>query len=110
MQVVFNPEKSTEALEIAEKIRNEYVLDIEGTVVEREAGTINRNLQQVKLKFMLSKVTVLNEAKTPPFAIADDTDASEDVRLKYRYLDLRRQRCSTRLKCVTTLQKQFVTS
>lgn len=90
VQVVFNPEESPEALAVAEKIRNEYVLDIKGTVVAREGGTINENLKTGKIEVKAKEVTIINEAKTPPFTIADKTDASEDVRLKYRYLDLRR--------------------
>ncbi|MCM3599463.1 aspartate--tRNA ligase [Robertmurraya korlensis] len=90
IQVVFNPEVSPEALALAEKIRNEYVLDIVGTVIAREAGTINENLQTGRIEVQAKQVTIINEAKTPPFTIADQTDVSEDVRLKYRYLDLRR--------------------
>ncbi|MDZ5470860.1 aspartate--tRNA ligase (plasmid) [Bacillus sp. 31A1R] len=90
VQVVFNPEVSGEALATAEKIRNEYVLDIEGTVIAREGATVNESLKTGKVEIKAEKVTIINEAKTPPFVIADKTDVSEDVRLKYRYLDLRR--------------------
>ncbi len=90
VQVVFNPEVSEEALKIAETVRNEYVLDVEGTVVAREEGTINTNLPTGKIEIQAERVTIINTAKTPPFVIADQTDVSEDVRLKYRYLDLRR--------------------
>ncbi len=90
VQVVFNPDLSKEALQTAEKIRNEFVLDIVGTVVAREAGTINENLKTGKIEIHAEKVTIINESKTPPFQITDRTDASEDVRLKYRYLDFRR--------------------
>ncbi|AGX05640.1 MULTISPECIES: aspartate--tRNA ligase [Bacillus] len=90
VQVVFNPETSPEALAAAEKIRNEYVLSVEGKVVAREPGTINENLPTGKIEVSAEAVTIINEAKTPPFVIADQTDVSEDVRLKYRYLDFRR--------------------
>ncbi len=90
IQTVFNPDFSKEALEIAEKIRNEYVLSVEGTVVARDEGTYNENLKTGKIEVQVEKVTILNESKTPPFVIEDKTDVSEDVRLKYRYLDLRR--------------------
>ncbi|MFB6468028.1 aspartate--tRNA ligase [Cytobacillus sp. Hz8] len=90
IQVVFNPETSAEALRTAEKIRNEYVLDIEGEVIARSEGTFNDNLKTGKIEVKAEKVVILNEAKTPPFIISDQTDVSEDVRLKYRYLDLRR--------------------
>jgi aspartyl-tRNA synthetase len=90
VQVVFNPEVSPEALAAAEKIRNEFVLDIEGEVIAREEGTINENLKTGRIEIKAEKVTIINEAKTPPFVIGDNTEVSEDVRLKYRYLDLRR--------------------
>ncbi|MGY6212442.1 aspartate--tRNA ligase [Cytobacillus firmus] len=90
VQVVFNPKVSPEALAAAEKIRNEFVLDIEGEVIAREEGTINENLKTGRIEIKAEKVTIINEAKTPPFVIDDKTDVSEDVRLKYRYLDLRR--------------------
>lgn len=90
VQVVFHPDVSMEALQIAEKIRSEYVLDIEGTVLARQEGTINENLSTGRIEVQAEKVTIINEAKTTPFVIADKTDVSEDVRLNYRYLDLRR--------------------
>jgi aspartyl-tRNA synthetase len=90
VQVVFSPEVSEEALKVAETVRGEYVLDVEGTVVAREEGTINPNLPTGKIEVQAKRVTIINEAKTPPFMIDDRTDVSEDVRLKYRYLDLRR--------------------
>ncbi|KAF0819318.1 Aspartyl-tRNA synthetase [Bacillus sp. ZZV12-4809] len=90
VQVVFNPEVSPEALAAAEKIRNEFVLDIDGEVIAREEGTINENLKTGRIEIKAEKVTIINEAKTPPFVIGDNADVSEDVRLKYRYLDLRR--------------------
>ncbi|PLS15618.1 aspartate--tRNA ligase [Bacillus sp. M6-12] len=90
VQVVFNPDFSSEALAIAEKIRSEFVLAIQGTVVARQEGTVNPNLKTGKIEIHAEGVTIINEAKTPPFAIADKTEVSEDIRLKYRYLDLRR--------------------
>lgn len=90
VQIVFNPEVSKEALEIAEKIRSEYVLDIQGTVVKRQEGTVNPNLKTGTIEVIAQKVEIINESKTPPFIIEDQTDATEEIRLKYRYLDLRR--------------------
>jgi aspartyl-tRNA synthetase len=90
VQVVFNPSTSPEALSIAEKIRSEFVLDIVGTVVARETATINEKLKTGKIEVQAETVTIINEAKTPPFSITDNADVSEDVRLKYRYLDFRR--------------------
>ncbi len=90
VQVVFQPETSREALEIAEKIRNEYVIDVEGTVFARNESTINPKMKTGKVEIFASKIEVLNKSKALPFQIEDSTTASEDVRLKYRYLDLRR--------------------
>ncbi|WP_374722402.1 aspartate--tRNA ligase [Peribacillus tepidiphilus] len=90
VQVVFNPDVSKEALELAEKIRSEYVLDVKGIVVAREEGTVNNNLKTGKIEIQAHEVNIINEAKTPPFTIDNKTEVSEDVRLKYRYLDLRR--------------------
>jgi aspartyl-tRNA synthetase len=91
VQVVINPEVSEDALKIAEKIRSEYVLDIEGTVVGRTEGTVNPILATGKIEVKAENVTIINAAKNPPFLIEDKSEeVSEDVRLKYRYLDLRR--------------------
>lgn len=90
VQIVFNPEESKEALEIAETVRSEYVLDVEGTVVARDEATINDNIATGKIEIKVTNLNIINEAKTPPFMIEDRTDVSEDLRLKYRYLDLRR--------------------
>ncbi|MEH7273642.1 aspartate--tRNA ligase [Neobacillus vireti] len=107
VQVVFNPDVSKEALETAEKIRNEYVLDIQGTVIAREEGTINSNLKTGKIEVQADSVTIINEAKTPPFVISDKTDASEDIRLKYRYLDFRRPVIFETLKMRHQVTKQI---
>ncbi|MGV2914276.1 amino acid--tRNA ligase-related protein, partial [Bacillus safensis] len=108
VQVVFNPDLSKEALETAESIRNEYVLDIKGTVVAREEATINPNLKTGKIEIQVETVTVLNEAKTPPFVISDQADeVSEDVRLKYRYLDLRRPAMFETMKMRHEVTKAF---
>ncbi|MFL6562307.1 MAG: aspartate--tRNA ligase [Bacillus sp. (in: firmicutes)] len=107
VQVVFNPDLSKEALQIAEKIRNEFVLDIVGTVVARDPATFNENLKTGKIEIHAEKVTIINEAKTPPFMISDKTDASEDVRLKYRYLDFRRPVIFETLKMRHQVTKQI---
>ncbi|MFP7297515.1 aspartate--tRNA ligase [Neobacillus niacini] len=107
VQVVFNPDLSKEALQTAEKIRSEYVLDIQGTVIAREEGTINPNLKTGKIEVQAESVTIINEAKTPPFTISDNTDASEDIRLKYRYLDFRRPVIFETLKMRHQVTKQI---
>lgn len=90
VQVVFNPDLSPEALGLAEKIRSEYVLSVRGKVVAREEGTINKNLKTGSIEVQAEEVIIINESKTPPFAITDNEEVSEDLRLSYRYLDLRR--------------------
>jgi len=91
IQIVFNPDVSAEALKIAETIRNEYVLVVEGSVVAREEGTINPKMKTGEIEIVVDKVEILNKAKTPPINVFEDADLTEDTRLKYRYLDLRRQ-------------------
>ncbi|MFH1830402.1 MAG: aspartate--tRNA ligase [Pseudomonadota bacterium] len=90
-QVVINPEKvSKDMVAAAEAIRYEYVLEVEGTIEKRPEGQENKRMPTGEIEVAVQSLTVLNPAKTPPFLVEDDTDASEDIRLKYRYLDLRR--------------------
>lgn len=89
VQVVFGDE-APEALAIAEKIRSEFVIEVTGKVVLRQERQINPNIKTGKIEVIASSLTIINEAKTPPFAIDDKVEISEDLRLKYRYLDLRR--------------------
>ena len=90
VQTVFNPDISKEALEIAETLRNEYVVEVTGLVIEREERTKNKNIATGAIEVQVVEVKVINEAKNPPFAIEDGTEVGEETRLKYRYLDLRR--------------------
>ncbi|MGM0853262.1 MAG: aspartate--tRNA ligase [Bacillota bacterium] len=111
VQVVFNPDLSGEALALAEKIRNEYVLSVTGTVVARGEGTVNPNLKTGKVEIHVEEVQIINEAKTPPFMIDDQMEVSEDVRLKYRYVDLRRPAMMETLRMrhnVTTSFRNFL--
>lgn len=111
IQIVFNPEVSKEALEVAEKVRSEYVVDVEGTVIARDEETFNPNLSTGKIEVQVEKMTIINEAKTPPFMIEDDVEVSEDIRLKYRYLDLRRPVMFETLKMrhqVTKVMRDFL--
>jgi aspartyl-tRNA synthetase len=91
-QVVFEPTFNEEAHQQGKDLRNEFVIAIEGTVRKRPAGTENKSLATGLVDIMVDKLIILNEAKTPPFPIKDEADVTEDVRLKYRYLDLRRPR------------------
>ena len=91
-QVVFNPEIDATAHEIANDLRNEYVMQVEGVVAERPEGLHNPNMQTGDIEVIASKLKIVNPAKTPPFYINEDKPVDEGLRLKYRYLDLRRQR------------------
>ncbi|MCH5583637.1 aspartate--tRNA ligase [Shimazuella sp. AN120528] len=90
MQVVFNPDISAEAVSIADQVRSEYVVSITGKVVKRSADTVNPNIPTGELEVKGEQIHLFNPAKTPPFPIQDRVDVDESVRLKYRYLDLRR--------------------
>ncbi|OYD08859.1 aspartate--tRNA ligase [Paludifilum halophilum] len=90
VQVVCNPEVSAEAAAFADRVRGEYVLAIKGKVVARAEGTVNPKMKTGEIEIQAEELNILNEAKTPPFLIEDDTDVEEPVRLKYRYIDLRR--------------------
>lgn len=90
VQIVFNPDFSGEALEIADRARNEYVLAVRGKVVERAEETKNANLTTGEIEVQVSEIEILNAAKNPPFFIEDGIEIDEALRLKYRYLDLRR--------------------
>lgn len=98
VQVVFNPSLSEEALGIAETVRNEYVLQVEGTVVERDPGTVNRKMKTGEIEVTADKISVLNVAKTPPINVFEEKEISEDTRLKYRYIDLRRESMQKTIK------------
>ena len=89
-QVVFEPGFDKESHESAAVLRSEFVISIEGKVRKRPEGTDNTALNTGQIDVMVNKLIILNEAKTPPFPIKDEIDTSEDVRLKYRYIDLRR--------------------
>ncbi len=89
-QIVFEPGFNEEAHNMAKHLRSEFVISIEGVVRKRPEGTENSSVATGTVDVMVTKLTILNEAKTPPFQIREDTDAGEELRLKYRYLDLRR--------------------
>ncbi len=90
-QVVFNPSDAGEAYAVGDAARGEYVLQVEGTVARRPKGTENPNLATGEIEVRAQAATILNEAKTPPFYIVEESDVDELLRLKYRYLDLRRE-------------------
>ena len=109
-QVVFD--KDDEALmNKAKRLRSEYVVGVSGSVRRRSPDTVNAKIPTGEVEVVVRQLTVLNEARTPPFPIADDSPVSEDVRLKYRYLDLRRPRLQgniiLRHKLTTAIRKYF---
>ncbi|RMD51518.1 MAG: aspartate--tRNA ligase [Ignavibacteria bacterium] len=96
-QVVFEPAFNEEAHEIAKKLRSEFVISVEGEVRHRPSDTENPNIPTGMVDVKADKLIILNEAETPPFQIKDGIDVHEDIRLKYRYLDLRRPEMQSNL-------------
>lgn len=91
VQIVFNPDYSKEALQIAETLRSEFVIEVKGKVIKRDPETVNPNLKTGEIEVTVSEVSILNKSKNLPFLIHEAQDVSEDLRLKYRYIDLRRE-------------------
>ena len=97
IQVVFNPETNAEAHAQAQDLRGEWVVQIAGAVGPRPEGTENPKLATGEIEVSAASLTVLNQAKTPPFNINEDAAVDESLRLQYRYLDLRRERMQANL-------------
>ena len=95
-QVVIDAGRTADGFKLAEQVRGEYVLQIKGTVSPRPAGQENLNLPTGDTEVLAEEVVILNPAKTPPFLIDRDENVDESLRLKYRYLDLRRERLQRR--------------
>jgi len=89
-QVVFDPQHSASAHDRAHALRSEYVIAVSGKVRLRPEGMTNPKLVTGEIEVIVDELRILNTSKTPPFQIEDDVDASESIRLRYRYLDLRR--------------------
>lgn len=98
VQVAVNGGDAPDALAVAERVRAEYCLSIVGTVRQRPEGTENPNLKTGAYEVAATSIEILNAAKTPPFPIAEDKDVDEMLRLKYRYLDLRRPAMYEKIK------------
>ncbi|WP_248927355.1 aspartate--tRNA ligase [Paenibacillus hamazuiensis] len=107
VQIVFNPEFSAEAHAVADKCRTEYVLSVRGKVVDRDPETVNKNLKTGEIEVRITEAEILNAAKTPPFFIEDGIEVDEAVRLKYRYLDLRRPEMQRTLMLRSKAAKLF---
>ncbi|TFB24901.1 aspartate--tRNA ligase [Filobacillus milosensis] len=107
VQVVFNPDFNQEALEIAEKIRSEFVVEIQGIVKKRDDSTINPKMKTGEIEVEASHIKILNKSKALPIKIEDETEANEEIRLKYRYLDLRRQEMQQTMKMRHQISQAF---
>jgi aspartyl-tRNA synthetase len=88
-QLIFDESRTDKTVfELAKTLGREFVIQVKGTVIEREAK--NKNIPTGEIEILVSELTILNAALTPPFTIEDETDGGEDIRMKYRYLDIRR--------------------
>jgi aspartyl-tRNA synthetase len=109
-QVVFDKDDEAQIAK-AKRLRSEFVVGVVGKVRRRAPETVNPKLPTGEVEIVVQRLAVLNEAKTPPFPVADDTPVSEDVRLKYRYLDLRRPRLQNNIimrhRLTTVIRRYF---
>ncbi len=96
-QIVSDPELFAEAHEVLNSVRSEYVLKITGNVRLRPSGNENESMNTGKIEVLVTSMEILNESKTPPFEIDQDKEVGEDIRLTYRYLDLRRNRLKSNI-------------
>ncbi|MBM4410255.1 MAG: aspartate--tRNA ligase [Chloroflexi bacterium] len=111
VQVVFHPEQEPAASAVAAEVRNEYVLGIHGEVTARRAGTENPELSTGAIEVLAASAEILNAAETPPFPVNQETNVDEVTRLRYRYLDLRRERMAGNLRLrhrVVKLMRDFM--
>lgn len=111
VQVVADPDTAGSSFKTAEDIRNEFVIKVNGTVRLRDEATINENIATGAIEVVAAEIEVLNTAKTPPFYIQDGIDTDENLRLKYRYLDLRRPEMQKNIILrhkVTKLMRDFL--
>jgi aspartyl-tRNA synthetase len=108
-QAVFIPKESGEAHKLAQDLRSEFVIKLKGKVNKRPQNTINPKIKTGEIEILVQELEVLNPSNTPPFEIEDDIEISEDVRLKYRYLDLRRNKVFENFKMRCNLFKAIRT-
>ncbi len=111
VQVVVDPDTAGESFKVAEDIRSEYVIKVAGEVRLRDEATVNENIATGMIEVIAHDIEVLNGAKTPPFYIQDNIETDENLRLKYRYLDLRRPEMQRNLILrhkVTKLMRDFL--
>ena len=112
VQVVFDPD-TEEHFRTADRVRGEYVLKIRGRVRARAGATVNANMKTGEIEVLGKELEILNESETPPFQLDDHTNVGEDVRLRYRYLDLRRPQISDKLRLrakITSVLRRYLDS
>jgi aspartyl-tRNA synthetase len=112
-QILFRPDSinSADAHPKAKSLRSEFVVAVEGEVLQRDPKTVNPAITTGEVEVLVFKLLILNEAKTPPLPLEDDISTSEDLRLKYRYLDLRRHRMACNFKLrhqITMAVRQYM--
>ncbi len=110
VQVVVDPD-TAETFATAEHVRSEYVLKITGIVRNRPSGTINPNMNSGEIEILAKHIEVLNESETPPFPVESDIEVNEELRLRYRYIDLRRSSMQEKMKVrrdVTRVLRNFL--
>lgn len=111
IQIVFDPERNKKAWETADACRGEYVIEVTGKVVERQEGAVNPRMKTGKYEVIADEILILNKAKTTPFVIDDINGVGDEMRLKYRYLDLRSPKMLANFKLrhlVTKTARQFL--
>ena len=112
VQVVFDPDRP-ESFAIAESVRSEYVLRIQGKVRERPEGTVNADMPTGEIEVLAHEVEILNESETPPFPLEGDIEVNEEMRLRYRYIDLRRTEMLAKIKTrreIARFMRQYLES
>ncbi|MDD5116245.1 MAG: aspartate--tRNA ligase [Candidatus Omnitrophica bacterium] len=104
-QIVFIPKESGEAYKLAQELRNEFVIRLSGTVNKRPKGTVNEKLATGEIEVLAKELEILNPSMNPPFEIEEESEITEETRLKYRYLDLRRKKTFNNLVLRSDLYK-----
>ena len=110
LQTVIDPD-TAEAFALAEKVRSEYVLKVTGRVRHRPEGTQNPDMPTGTVEVLVKELEILNASETPPFQVDEEQDVSEDIRLRYRYIDLRRPKMLERMRLrtkVTSFMRRFL--
>ena len=106
-QIVFDPQHDVESHKVAEEVRPEWVIQVSGELRARPEGTVNDKLATGGVELLVNKIVVLNRSLTPPFEIEDDLNTAEEIRLKYRFLDLRRPKMQANLRLRHRLTKMI---